>query len=387
MAELTSSEDFNRQGRRAPPLPRRPSGAYQRRRPKVSDARGTGHEDRHASAYRRVERITSSNESPENKYKNQIEQYQKHFPSVEQKHAVEKERGTENPLGANQGRTPKRIKPGTSNEYPAGRQMPGQEEKLKSQNPLAEQKRLLDLAEKTYTLSQETTAGFTKAGLPNSPFYYFAKLYELITKNEIALAEGNLTAGGKNLSLKHPDFLLEFIPIFYGMYKKNLELLMNKEINRVTSRWQTYYQYTIGIDDKDNFDFMRSLTMAVKAHVEGDMSKALAQAFRAFSVKHPEISFNDHDLHNDFFELNRFVFDSTEAELRSHLADISRPLDKRFGRTFDYVTLYIGSTRLGTYLTNKAEDIFRTRAMDINEVYAWRQQAWDDANKIIKAGR
>ena len=243
--------------------------------------------------------------------------------------------------------------------------------KVSSSDFYQHRKELYSLAQNTYEISQQTPKTFTDlSGLPNSSLYYFAKLYEIITKNEVALTKGKFIKDNKILRLQHPDFLLEFIPIFYNMYKTNLDLfLKNKYDNNISPHWYLYFKEASQFNDTSNLHFQKVIKFGVGAHIKGDMATALAKAYKIFFKQHPDIPFEE--LKNDFFEINRPVFEKVLSQFQSHLRDIKRPLETGIA---DKELLWFAGSRWGSILAGN---------INIDEVFHWREDAWNAANDFL----
>jgi len=229
-------------------------------------------------------------------------------------------------------------------------------------------------AMKSYFVSQETTKRFTDSeGLPNSPMYYFAKLYEIITRHEIRLALDSHDQQARR-KLRYPDFLLIFIPIFYDMYKRNVDLYMrNKDDDNLAPDWKSYFDTIRNYDDKSNYHLQRIIQYGVRAHIQGDMAGALVKAYQTYSAGHPEVRFDD--LKNDFFDINKKVFNDVLTEFQLHLVKIKRPLDLIPDEGFNYGVLWFGGTSFGSWLND---------SFSIDDVFEWREAQWQKAKKRLR---
>lgn len=205
--------------------------------------------------------------------------------------------------------------------------------------------------------------------------YYFAKLYEIITGLELDLAEGHLIRrdNGQVVALQHPEFLLTFIPVFYDMYKKNLDLFIrNKADDRINPRWWFYFDAISRYNDEDNDQFRRIIELGVRVHIQGDMATALVLAYRRFSLENPGVPFDA--LENDFFKTNRAVFDQVLKDFGDHLANIKKPLELIPWEEANRTLLYFGGTPVGAWLT---------RSVIIDDVFRWREVQWKMAKDAL----
>lgn len=191
--------------------------------------------------------------------------------------------------------------------------------------------------------------------------YWFAKLYEFITFEEINAAS----------QFRQPAFVMHFIPHFYGLYYDALTRWLQNNRATVSPLWTVHFTKA---DRPDNSSIgawagglRTSIVTGVTAHVQADMSVALERAYRSYVARYcldPAPRFDD--FRADFFENNRIVFERAKASL---LLEASR-----FG------PLPVGP-ELGQFLFAKGEPL--AGGLDINEVYRWRETAWAEAKRRL----
>jgi hypothetical protein len=191
--------------------------------------------------------------------------------------------------------------------------------------------------------------------------YWFAKLYEYITFEEINAAN----------QFRQPAFVMHFIPFFYGMYYDAMMKWLQNNRATVHPLWATHFTHAARPDNSSITAWAgglrRSIVTGVTAHVQGDMATALERTYRSYVAKYclsPAPRFDD--FRPDFFEGNRMVFERAKASL---LLEASR-----FG------PLPVGP-ELGQFLFAKGEPL--AGGLDINEVYRWREQAWAEAKRRL----
>jgi Family of unknown function (DUF5995) len=200
---------------------------------------------------------------------------------------------------------------------------------------------------------------FTPTILDNK--YWFAKLYEYITYEEIR-AVG---------SFRQPAFVMLFIPIFYGLYKQALDNWDARNTAAVSSLWANHFTQAARPDNSSIARWMAglrtSIVTGVTAHVQGDMAVALELAYRSYVTKYclsPPPRFDD--FRGDFFERNRLVFDRAKADFLLHASQFSP---------------FPVGPELGQFLFAVGEPL--AGGLDVDEVYRWRDAAWAQARRRL----
>jgi hypothetical protein len=202
---------------------------------------------------------------------------------------------------------------------------------------------------------------------PGHGAYWFAELYYTITHEEV-----NSTG-----TLDHAGFLLHFIPVFYDLYKQNAEQFAAGRYDAIAPNWRKHFGdmpegVTFPTDpeqlkllDADLAQRVREsavasavLSLGVSAHIQGDMAPALADAYRSYARKYCGVPPFD-DYHADFFEHNRPVFEAVSKSLLSQFGD----------------ALMLTPNREAL---EAAQKYFKA-GLDLDEVFRWRQTAWDRA--------
>lgn len=211
-----------------------------------------------------------------------------------------------------------------------------------------------DLANAEQTL-QRSAEVLQDPRLQSTLAYHFALLYNIITYREIALA--------KSGTLEHPGFLLRFIPIFYKLYDDALQNFLSKK-GGYHDLWANHFQYSSFQPEYQHFwaylpYVEASLVSGVRAHILGDMQHALRAAYQSYTIAYC-VNVPLDTFHKDFFEINKAAFltvrDEFVFDLMSRFFPPNMAIPKPKG-----------------WILDKFADI------DIDEIYQWRQQAWDNA--------
>ena len=181
--------------------------------------------------------------------------------------------------------------------------------------------------------------------------YWFARLYELMTLYEIQ----------ERIRFSNPGFVMHFIPIFHDLYYNALQAFLAGRTGGVSALWMRHFN---GPDQGDNaagIDALKfSVVTGVTAHIQGDMATALEQAYRTYSAD-PKPPFND--FYKDFFSTNRPIFDIAKAQF---FLDVAQKAPFPFRPELSQFIMGTG-------------DQLGAGGLDINEVYRWRDNAWNTA--------
>ena len=193
---------------------------------------------------------------------------------------------------------------------------------------------------------------FTPTILDNK--YWFAKLYEFITYEEIR-AIGQF---------RHPAFVMHFIPHFYGLYYDALKAWNENRRSAVGPLWTRHFTLA-GRPDVSGVvawasGVRNSIVSGATAHIQGDMVTALERAYRSYVAKYclsppPRLD----DFRPDFFETNRIVFDRAKADL---LLDAARYSPFPFRPEMGQFVFAMGEPLAG--------------GLNVNDVYQWRENVW-----------
>jgi hypothetical protein len=188
--------------------------------------------------------------------------------------------------------------------------------------------------------------------------YWFARLYEIITYDEISSA-GNF---------RYPSFVMHFIPIFYNMYYDKLQHYLNGEYDKVDPHWMEHFNIASGIpwnEKNEGFGYFHPynsyrinniLESAVKAHIQRDMSLALEQAYKSYVAKYGKANVPPFDqLKSDFFDVNWNIFEGVKNHLLCQFSyDLNMSID----------WLRRGDKWIG---------------LSTVEIFQWREEAWNKA--------
>jgi hypothetical protein len=191
--------------------------------------------------------------------------------------------------------------------------------------------------------------------------YWFAKLYEYITYEELAAVR----------QFRHPAFVMHFIPIFYGLYYDAVKNWLDGKRNVVSGLWKLHFT---AADRPDNSSIgawtsglRSSIVTGVTAHIKGDMATALERTYRSYVSKYcPSPAPRFDEFRSDFFEVNRSVFDRAKADFLLEAARFS--------------FLPVGP-ELGQFLFAVGEPL--VGGLNVDEVYRWRDQVWTEARRRL----
>ena len=162
---------------------------------------------------------------------------------------------------------------------------------------------------------------------------------------------------------KQPGFVLHFIPVFYGMYNRALDAWAAGGAG-VSPLWRVHFTST-GRPDTGTMAWssgvMMSLVTGTTAHVRGDMSQALENAYRSYVSKYclnpapPFVTYKE-----DFFAMGA-VFNQARTAAMSLVASLG-PVNE--------AGVKIGDAVVG--------------GLDINQVNQWPADAWADAKRRLR---
>jgi hypothetical protein len=191
--------------------------------------------------------------------------------------------------------------------------------------------------------------------------YWFAKLYEQITYEEIAAIR----------AFRHPAFVLHFIPVFYSLYLKALDDFQAGRTSSVSAIWTRHFTVAARPDNSSIRSWMNgvrdSIVTGVGAHIQGDMATALEQAYRSYVAKYclaPAPRFDE--FKPDFFTVNRIVFERAQASFLLHLSQLGpSPVGPEWGQ----------------FLFAQGQGL--VGGLDLNEVFRWREDAWLTARRRL----
>jgi hypothetical protein len=155
--------------------------------------------------------------------------------------------------------------------------------------------------------------------------YWFAKLYEIVSYQELAYS----------MHTDHPGFSLHFMKIFYGMYYDALQNFLNQRYASVSPLWMTHFS---GPQSDDNSEVspvsMEAVQFSVRtgaiSHIQGDMPIALVTGYRTWNAD-PKPSF--HELHERFISTSHSAFGAAQARFYIEVNDkIASPMSPAVGQ-------------------------------------------------------
>ncbi|MBI2389254.1 MAG: SRPBCC family protein [Deltaproteobacteria bacterium] len=104
------------------------------------------------------------------------------------------------------------------------------------------------------------------------PKYWFARVYQYVTEAQLSLCDKGAVA--------HVDWVLALIPEFHRYYAGNLEHWVDGDVAAVERPWQrAFRRMEIGGARHDAMTTAEGLLLAVEAHIEEDLPRALAEVW------------------------------------------------------------------------------------------------------------
>jgi hypothetical protein len=240
-------------------------------------------------------------------------------------------------------------------------------------------------ARQTLRLSADTAAGFVRQLGALSPIlippfpgvtlgkrpgfqqtvldhkYWFAKLYELVTYQELTYA----------ITTQYPGFTLHFMKVFYLMYYTALQNFM-KRSGLVSPLWAT--SFTGPPADKDGnppeASSMEAVQFCVRtgaiAHIQGDMPMALVTGYKTWAMD-PKPDFQD--LRSEFIDKSESAFSRAQAAFYLDVND----------KTFSPLRPEVG--QIGAVYYQAVLNI----QPSLPVMFQWRRDAWQKAVSLLQA--
>lgn len=183
--------------------------------------------------------------------------------------------------------------------------------------------------------------------------YWFSKLYELVTYEEIQYS----------MRTEYPGFSLHFIKVFYRLY---LTALRGE---RESSLWRTHFA---GPPASGNEPVPPTSMYAIEycvrtgaiAHIQGDMPVALVEAYRTWKAN-PKPPFQD--LRRDFIDQSDGAFRAAQARFYIEVNDkIFSPLRPEVGQLAAAMYQTIGDVQ-----------------PSLPVIGQWRRDAWQQAAQSL----
>ena len=224
----------------------------------------------------------------------------------------------------------------------------------------------LPQARKTLDIADQNAGDFLRllqAGggikqFPTTNLYWFAKLYSGTTYLDIRDLK----------NVEHPAMVAHFIPIFFGLYKDAMDNYQNRVTSKVPAHWLAHFKASQ--ESKVSMTGAQiSIETGSEAHIQGDMAKAFVLAYKTFVSKYcpdnpPPLEY----FHESFFGPAALkVFPESQGDIFTEIA-----------RTVGPQGVSIEKTKT---LLLQGSNIFH--ALDLDTVYEWRQDAWDNAKKEL----
>jgi len=189
--------------------------------------------------------------------------------------------------------------------------------------------------------------------------YWFAKLYELVTYQELSYSTHT----------NYPGFSLHFMKVFYGMYYSAVTNYSKQVYTKVSSLWMDHLNGLKG-DDGRPVDpctmeaVQHSVRTGATAHIQGDMPIALAVGYKTWNFD-PKPTFQD--LKEDFIVKSEGAFARAQAGFYIEVNDkIYSPLRPEVGQ-------------LGAVIYQSVFDI----QPSLQVMFQWRREAWQKAANAL----
>jgi len=191
--------------------------------------------------------------------------------------------------------------------------------------------------------------------------YWFAKLYELVTYEELNYSKHT----------NYPAFSLHFMKVFYDMYYSALTNFMQQRFSAVSQLWTIHMRGLNGDDgrpaDPTSLQAVQhSVRTGATAHIQGDMPIALATAYRTWNAS-PKPPFQD--LREDFIVKSEGAFTRAQASFYIEVNDkIASPMRPEVGQ-------------FGAAAYQQAFNI----QPSLPVMFGWRRDAWQAAAAALAA--
>lgn len=268
----------------------------------------------------------------------------------------------------------------------------------------------LNAAQATLKKSRLIATTIIPKGARSDLPYWFAELYYYITLYEIQ----------RRSIFSHPAFVMRFIPIFYDMYGDAAEVYKisgatgtaesaetavtgalvggmagatagwaagmvaqavagaaHAAITRAAmpDHWRDHFVIASQIVDSSQVYLYinavtKSIVSGVKAHIQGDMDKALVKAYRTYTERYSNVPPFD-TFYPDFFERNKQIFGDVRVALINELVNLG-------------MGLAVSNRQIDPNFASKAADILNM-GLNIDEIYRWRDKAWQSAKATLRS--
>ncbi len=195
---------------------------------------------------------------------------------------------------------------------------------------------------------------------PSSNLYWFAKIYEYTTFLEIK----------KLNTIEHPDMVAHFIPVFFGLYKKDVDSYLNRDTSKVSAPWMQHFKTSsngkITLSGAES-----SITTGAVAHIQGDMHRAFVLAYKSFTNKYcpaspPPLEY----FRSAFFSPAALkVFPESQAAMFTEIS-----------RVFQTKAPFSPSIETGQLGLGVGSKYF---GLSMDTVFKWRENAWAQAKNEL----
>jgi hypothetical protein len=190
--------------------------------------------------------------------------------------------------------------------------------------------------------------------------YWFAKLYEIVTWEEL----------NYSLQTQHPGFSLHFMKVFYSLYYSALQSFLRSGVGaRISPLWMEHFRGLVGrhreVDPCSIPAIQHSVRTGAIAHIQGDMPVGLAETYNSWATN-PKPSFQE--LREDFIENSERAFIAAQARFYIEVND----------KTFSPVRPEVGQLGAAVY-----QQLFAIQP-SLEVMFQWRRDAWDRAARTVR---
>ncbi len=181
--------------------------------------------------------------------------------------------------------------------------------------------------------------------------YWFAKLYEFVTLEEMSYSQ----------KTTYPGFSLHFIKVFYGMYYAAMGNYEKSAFAQVNPLWVTHFRGPPGNVAPDSMQAVEfSVRTGATAHIQGDMAVALVTAYKSWEVS-PKPRFPE--LRGEFIDKSEGAFRAAQARFYIEVND----------KTFSPLRPEVGQLAAAYY-----QKVFNIQP-SLAVMFQWRRNAWQNA--------
>jgi hypothetical protein len=137
---------------------------------------------------------------------------------------------------------------------------------------------LLALREDAETIAQAQRALADRLLHHGDDRGHFARVYQYVTEDMAAMVD--------NERFDHPGWVLRLVPIFHRFYEHNLTRRLGERVGAVEPHWERAFTTTERARERGKTAFeaaMLGIFVGMRAHIEDDLPRALAEAYRDYA--------------------------------------------------------------------------------------------------------